>query len=128
MAKETTMTAEEYVVARLIKLEEENTKLIKMNKCLQEDLNDFQEDFLKIKKHFKVELSTGKTELKLMFYENPNSVYSCGSLIVFSGSLDPKSFKSDFKLYIQLLSLTEDVEKVLEELNNEDGKGSTENK
>ena len=128
MAKETTMTAEEYVVARLLKLEEENTKLIKMNECLQEDLNDFQEDFLKIKNHFRVELSSNKTELKLMFYENPNNGYLYGSLITFSGSLNPADFKSDFKLYIQLFNLTEDVERVLEELNNEDGKGSAENK
>lgn len=127
MAKET-MTAEEYVVSRLLELEEENTKLIKKNECLQEDLGDFQEDFLKIKKHFKVELSTNKTELKLMFYENPSNEYLYGSLVVLSGSLDPNAFRSDFKLYIQLLKLTEDVEEVLEELNNEDGKGSTENK
>lgn len=122
------MTAEEYVVARLLKLEEENTKLVFKNQCLQEDLDNFQEDFLKIKKHFKVELLSNKTELKLVFYENPNSIYPCGSAITFSGSLDPNDFRSDFKLYIQLFKLTEDVERVLEELNNEDGKGSTENK
>lgn len=127
MAKEQKMTADQYVVERLLKVEAENTQLISKNECLQKDLNDFLEDFLKIKDHFKVELASGETELKLTFYEEPDSKYRYGNTLIFSGSLEPSSFRNEFKLYIQLLKLSDEVERVLEELKNEDGEGSTEN-
>lgn len=129
MAKESKpKTCEEYVLNKLAETEEQLDMAKRHNDTLQEDVDNFCEDFLKIRDHFKVELASTKTELKIALHLKPEDKYDWGSTLIYSGSLDPKEFKDEFKKLVELLKLEDSVDKVLEELENEKQAGSSEAK
>lgn len=129
MAKESKpKTCEEYVLNKLAETEEQLDMAKRHNDTLQEDVDNFCEDFLKIRDHFKVDLNTSKTELRICFKYDPSSEYDWGTTIIYSGSLNPKEFKKEFAKVVELLKLEDSVDKVLEELENEKQAGSSEAK
>ena len=129
MAKEKQpRNASEYVTKRLIETEEQLDMAKRHNDTLQEDVDNFCEDFLKIRDHFKVDLNTSKTELRICFKYDPSSEYDWGTTLFYSGSLNPKEFKKEFAKVVELLKLEDNIDKVLEELEHEKQAGSSEAK
>lgn len=115
MAKQTKMTAEEYVVERLVNAETLNKSLETKIKCLEEDLNGF----LKIKEHFKIERTTGENDLKLVFYLNPGDKYCYTDIMAFANSLDPVKMNNKFITLVQLLKLQDSLDNILVEIKDE---------
>lgn len=126
MAKQTKMTAEEFVVERLQNVETLNKSLETKIECLEEDLKDFRNDFLKIKEHFRIERTTDGADLKLSFYLNPNDKYCYVDIMAFANSLNPMKMNDKFAILVQLLKLQDSLDNILEEIEDETANATTE--
>lgn len=116
-------SAEEYILRELYKTQDELEVAKKHVHTLEEDINAYEEDFLKIKDHFKIEFNSNKTEFALYFYRDPSASFS-SEILAFSGSTNPDLFRPNFKAMISLLKLEEVVDRLIGELKNEDNQGS----
>lgn len=109
-------TAEEYVVKELLETKEENEHLKSRIVTLQEDLEDFNEDFLKIHDYFKVEQASTKNELKITYYKEPENKYGLSDTMAFSGGISPDKWNKEFSQLVDLFHLREEAEALAEEL------------
>ncbi len=126
MAKSKPMTSDEYVTAKLVETEEKLEEANLHIRTLEEDLDAFHTDMVNIRKTFKVELASTKTEYKLVCYKDPKNTWNTG-ILAWSGSLEKDKFNSDFANLIKVLHLEfpdeeEDLElEDLEDLEDPDG-------
>lgn len=104
MAKSKSITADEYVTAKLVetekKLEEANSYI----KSLEEYLDAFQLNIMIIRKVFKIELSSIGEEYKIVCYKDPNNTLD-NKILAWSGSLKEEEFKDEFKYLMKVLHL-----------------------
>lgn len=119
MSKGKITTSNEYVTAKLLETEELLAKELARNAALEKDVEAFQGDILVIQDHFKVELHSTETELKISFYEEPSSKYAYGNALAFSDSLEPANWKKEFDLLVTILKLKDRaLEIVTEKIND----------
>lgn len=125
MAKSKPMTSDEYVTAKLVetegKLEEANLHI----RTLEEDLDAFHSDIMRIREVFKIELSASNNEYKIVVYKDPKNTWN-NNILAWSGSLNEDEFKPEFAylkkiLHLELPDEEEDLElEDLEDLEDPD--------
>lgn len=104
MAKSKSITADEYVTAKLVETEEKLKEANSYIKSLEEYLDAFQLNIMIIRKVFKVELSSTGTEYKIVCYKDPKNEWN-NKILEWSGSLKEEEFKDEFKYLIKVLHL-----------------------
>lgn len=104
MAKSKSITADEYVTAKLVETEEKLKEANSYIKSLEEYLDAFQLNIMIIRKVFKVELSSNGTEYKIVCYKDPKNDWN-NKILEWSGSLKEEEFKNEFKYLMKVLHL-----------------------
>lgn len=104
MAKSKSITADEYVTAKLVETEEKLKEANSYIKSLEEYLDAFQLNIMIIRKVFKVELSSTGTEYKIVCYKDPKNEWN-NKILEWSGSLKEEEFKDEFKYLMKVLHL-----------------------
>lgn len=104
MAKSKSITADEYVTAKLVETEEKLKEANRYATSLEEYLDAFQLNMMAIRKVFKVELSSTGTEYKIVCYKDPKNEWN-NKIIEWSGSLKEEEFKDEFKYLMKVLHL-----------------------
>ena len=123
MAKSKPINADEYVTARLVETEEKLEQANLHIATLEEDLETFRADMLRIRETFKIEPSSISKEYKIVYYKNPENEWDT-DIIAWSGSLKEEEFRDEFKHLMQILHLelpvdddvNKDVDYALEDL------------
>lgn len=104
MAKSKSITADEYVTAKLVETEEKLEEANHHIKTLEEDLDTFHSDMMLIHETFKVELSSIGEEYKIVCYKDPSNTLN-NKILAWSGSLKEEEFKDEFKYLMKVLHL-----------------------
>ena len=104
MAKSKSITADEYVTAKLVETEKKLEEANRYTTSLEEYLDAFQLNMMVIRKVFKIELSSTGTEYKIVCYKDPKNEWN-NKIIEWSGSLKEEEFKDEFKYLKKILHL-----------------------
>ena len=104
MAKSKSITADEYVTAKLVETEKKLEEANRYIKSLEEYLDAFQLNMMVIRKVFKIELSYTKKEYKIVCYKDPDSTWN-NEILAWSGSLKEEEFRDEFKYLKKILHL-----------------------
>ena len=104
MAKSKSITADEYVTAKLVETEEKLKEANRYATSLEEYLDAFQLNMMVIRKVFKIELSYTKKEYKIVCYKDPDSTWN-NEILAWSGSLNKDEFQPEFVYLKKILHL-----------------------
>lgn len=104
MAKSKTITADEYVTAKLVETEKKLEEANRYIKSLEEYLDAFQFNMMVIREVFKIESASTGTEYKIVCYKDPKNEWN-NKILEWSGSLKEEEFKDEFKYLMKVLHL-----------------------